>query len=114
MWKSYHHGNLGREQASHRVSDEDDISRFGLVRLQPLAKVVTSHIDGLVRLVAGVDFGVYDVRLGEGFFEVIVNVSGERAKGRLVTVEAVDVDDEQGSAGDAVAVLCGWGKRVSR
>lgn len=90
---AHHEDHLGREDATHGVADEDDIRGGGLVRPEPLAEVVAGDLDGAVGLVAGVDLGVDDVRLGEGVAQEGVDVVGKGAEGLSVAVEAVDVDE---------------------
>ncbi len=63
--------------------------------LQPLAEVVTCNINGLVRLVPGVDLGVDDVSLAKKFFEEAVYVGRERAERGVVAHETVDVNHEE-------------------
>ena len=65
------------------------------MRCQPLAKVVTGNLDRLVGFVPGVDLGVDGMGLGEKVLQEGVYMGGERAEGRVVAHEAVDVDDEE-------------------
>lgn len=64
---------------------------------EPLAEVITSKLDGAVGLVARVDLAVDDMRLGECRAQVGVDMVGKGAKGLVVPVEAMDVNDEQGA-----------------
>jgi hypothetical protein len=89
-----HEDDLGREQATHGVADEDDIGSRGCVWLQPGAEVIARHFNGMVALVARIDFGVDDVSVGEKVPEETVDMGREGPEGLSVTIEAMDVDDE--------------------
>lgn len=88
----YNESHVGGKQASHRVSDQDNIGIVLLVGLQPGAELVSGHVDGLVGLVPGIYLGVDDVRLAQLFPQEVVNVCGEGAERGVVAHEAMDVD----------------------
>ena len=77
--------------------------------LQPSTEVVPGDFDGSVAFVAGVDLGVNNMSLRKESLEEPVNVSREGPERLGVAVEAMDVDDEQGTA-------TGWhlGRRARR
>lgn len=76
------------------MTDQDNISILILMRLQPGAELVSGHLDGLVGLVPGVDLGMDSMRFAQLFPQKVVDVCGERAEGRVVAHEAVDVNNE--------------------
>jgi hypothetical protein len=80
------------------VPDQNHVRRWRLVGLQPLAEVIPSHLYRTIGLIARVDLGVNDVGLCEEGPQVRVNMIGEGLERLVVAVEAVDVDDEQGTA----------------
>lgn len=89
------------------MADEDDIGIGGLMRLEPGAEVIAGDVDGTICLVARVDLGVNDVGVGDEVTKQRVDMSGKRAERLGVSVEAVDVNDEEQPARDAVEHIVG-------
>lgn len=77
------------------MADKHDIGGRRLMGRKPLTKVVASEFYGAVCLVSRVNLGVKDMRVGEGRFQVRVDMIGKGAKGLIVPVEAMDVDDKK-------------------
>jgi hypothetical protein len=77
------------------VPYKDHVGGGGFMRRQPLAEVITGHIDGLVGLVTGIYLGVNDMCLNQQVLQKAVYMSGEGAERSVVPHEAVDVDDEE-------------------
>jgi len=75
--ETHQENNIGNQKAAHGVANENDVRGGPLVGYQPFAKVVAGHVDGLVRLVSGVDFSMDDMGLTERVPEEVVNVCGK-------------------------------------
>lgn len=102
--RSYHQGHLSGQQTSHGVANQHQIRVFGLMRLKPCTQIVPSNLDGLVRFVPWVQFGVDNMGLGKRRLQVVVDMGRERLEGCVVAHEAMDVDDEEDPARVVAAV----------
>lgn len=92
---TYHESYFSGKNTTHRVSNQYHIGGRRLMRNEPLAEVIAGDFDCPVGLVARVNLGVDDMRVGESRSQVRVNMMGEGFEGLFVAIEAVDVDKEK-------------------
>lgn len=71
---THHQGNLGGEQAAHRMADEYNICSRRLMRFKPGTEFISRHLNGFIRLIPGIYLGVNSVRLGQKLAQVRVNM----------------------------------------
>lgn len=86
---------------------QDHICRRRFMGCEPLAEVLAGHIDRLVRLVSGVNFGVNDMSLSKKILEKAVHMGREGAERRIVSHEAVNVNNEEFPFPDMPLALSG-------
>lgn len=95
---SHHQDNFGSKQASHGVTNEDDICGRGLVWFEPGTKVVPRDLNSFVRFISGIYFGMHDVCFRQELCQKRVNLRRKRFERLGSAVEAMDVYDEQRAA----------------
>ena len=79
----------------------------------PSAEIIGSILYLPLGLIARIDLGVYDMCVGQGDGEEIVDVGGKRLEARLVSHEAMDVDEQQLPTPSPITTIFGR-KRLRR